>query len=73
MSSDDPYALLVCPMGKAPLRKDGDALICTNCGTRFAIKDEIPNMLIEEAALPDGCSTLAELPCVRTGAAKLDG
>ena len=40
-------------------------------GTRFAIKDEIPNMLIEEAELPPGCASLADLECVKTGKAKL--
>ena len=49
MLNDEFLSLLVCPMGKAPLRQDGDVLICTRCGTRFAIKDDIPIMLIEEA------------------------
>ena len=65
-------SLLVCPLGKAPLRREGDVLICTRCGPRFSIEDDIPNMLIEEAELPDACSALANLPCVRAGEAKLD-
>ncbi len=72
MVSEDLLALLVCPMGKAPLRREGDILICTRCGPRFAIKDDIPNMLIEEAELPPGCATLADLECVRSGDVKLD-
>ena len=72
MVSDELLALLVCPMGKAPLRREAESLICTRCGPRFTIKDDIPNMLIEEAALPDGCAGLAELPCVRSGEVKLD-
>ena len=72
MVNEELLALLVCPMGKAPLRREGDVLICTRCGPRFAIKDDIPNMLIEEADLPPGCSTLAELECVKSGAVKLD-
>ena len=52
MVSEDLLALLVCPMGKAPLRREGNTLICTRCGPRFEIKDDIPNMLIEEAELP---------------------
>jgi hypothetical protein len=60
-------------MGKAPLKREGDVLICTRCGPRFAIKDDIPNMLIEEAELPPDCGSLAELECVRSGAVKLDG
>jgi uncharacterized protein YbaR (Trm112 family) len=72
MVSEDLLSLLVCPMGKAPLRREGDVLICTRCGPRFAIRDDIPNMLIEEAELPEGCATLADLPCVQSGEARLD-
>ena len=72
MVSEDLLALLVCPMGKAPLRREGDTLICTRCGPRFAIKDDIPNMLIEEAELPDGLASLGDLECVRSGDAKVD-
>ncbi len=67
MVSDDLLALLVCPMGKAPLRREGDTLVCTRCGPRFAIKDDIPNMLIEEAELPPGCPSLENLDCVKSG------
>jgi hypothetical protein len=72
MVSEELMALLVCPMGKAQLRREGDALICSRCGPRFAIKDDIPNMLIEEAALPGGCASLKDLECVRSGDAKPD-
>ncbi len=73
MISEDLLALLVCPMGKAPLRLEGNSLICTRCGPRFTIADDIPNMLIEEAQLPPDCGSLADLECVRSGAAKIDG
>ena len=56
MVNDALMALLVCPLGKAPLRREGDTLICTRCGPRFSIDDDIPNMLIEEAELPSGCT-----------------
>ena len=73
MVSEDLLALLVCPMDqKSSLRREGDSLVCTRCGPRFAIRDDIPNMLIEEAELPDGCQALAELECVRSGDAKAD-
>ncbi|MDR3633091.1 MAG: hypothetical protein P4L84_04590 [Isosphaeraceae bacterium] len=72
MVNEELLALLVCPMGKAPLRREGDVLICSRCGPRFTIKDDIPNMLIEEAELPPGCGSLADLECVKSGAAKLD-
>jgi uncharacterized protein YbaR (Trm112 family) len=72
MISEELLALLVCPMGKAPLRREGNALVCTRCGPRFAISDDIPNMLIEEAELPAGCGSLHDLECVRAGDAKVD-
>ncbi len=72
MASEELLALLVCPLGKAPLRREGDSLICIRCGPRFAIKDGIPDMLIEEAELPQGCGTLGDLECVKSGVAKLD-
>jgi uncharacterized protein YbaR (Trm112 family) len=65
-------SLLVCPLGKAPLRLEGNTLVCTRCGPRFSIEDDIPNMLIEEAELPPGCRSLANLACVCDGDAKLD-
>ena len=43
--------ILVCPESKAPLVQDGDWLYSTDCWTRrrYAIRDGIPNMLIEES------------------------
>ena len=72
MLSKDLLDLLVCPLGHAPLRVEGEALVCTRCGPSFAIKDEIPNMLIEEATLPPGCVGLADLECVKAGDAQAD-
>ena len=67
MVSPDLLALLVCPMAKAPLRLEGETLVCTRCGPRFAIRDDIPDMLIEDAELPEGCRGLADLECVKAG------
>jgi hypothetical protein len=72
MLSEELIKLLVCPMGKAPLTREGERLVCSRCGTRFAINEDIPNMLIEEAELPAGCGTLADLDCVKSGDAKTD-
>jgi uncharacterized protein YbaR (Trm112 family) len=57
--------ILVCPMGKAELRLEENSLVCTRCGTRFRIEDDIPIMLIEEAELPPGITSIDELPCVK--------
>jgi uncharacterized protein YbaR (Trm112 family) len=72
MVREDLLALLVCPMGKVPLRREGDFLVCTRCGPRFAIKDDIPDMLIEDAELPSGCAALSDLECVRSGEVKVE-
>ena len=40
MVNEDLLALLVCPMGKAPLRREGDSLICTRCGTIVEFENE---------------------------------
>ena len=62
--------MLVCPLGKAELRLEGQKLICTRCGPAFKIVEGIPNLLIEEAELPEGIDSPEQLPCVREGAAK---
>ena len=67
MINEELLKLLVCPLGKVPLRLEGDTLVCSRCGPRFKIQDEIPNMLIDEAELPAGCASPAELDCVRCG------
>ena len=63
MIKDELLALLVCPLGRAPLRLEGESLVCTRCGLRYAINDGIPNMLYEEAELPPGVKSIAELAC----------
>ena len=55
--------ILVCPLGKAPLRLEGETLVCTKCGLTYSIEDGIPNMLIEEAKLPPGVTELKQLAC----------
>ena len=50
-------------MGKAPLRSEGETLVCTKCGLIYSIEGGIPNMLIDEAKLPAGVSELKELAC----------
>jgi LSD1 subclass zinc finger protein len=45
--------ILACPNCKTPvsLVKDGTALKCSQCNRVYAIKDEIPVMLIDEATI----------------------
>jgi uncharacterized protein YbaR (Trm112 family) len=43
--------ILVCPLCKGPLvhRKSQQELVCSPCRLAYAIKDDIPVMLVEEA------------------------
>lgn len=44
--------ILVCTKCRSLLIRDGDALVCVtpDCRMRYAILQEIPNMLVEDAA-----------------------
>jgi len=48
--------ILACPACKADVILKDDRIVCTKCGRRYPIKDDIPIMLIDEAELP-GTST----------------
>ncbi|MCC7422577.1 MAG: hypothetical protein IT428_20035 [Planctomycetaceae bacterium] len=43
--------LLRCPKSRSELVQDGDGLVCVdpNCRLKFAVRDNIPIMLIDEA------------------------
>ena len=70
MIKEELLALLVCPLGRAPLRIEGDSLVCTRCGLRYAVNDGIPNMLYEEAELPPGAKSIADLECSKVANAQ---
>ncbi|MBV8781252.1 MAG: Trm112 family protein [Phycisphaerae bacterium] len=59
----DPALLNVlrCPLTHSPLRQESDRLIAEVGGLSYPIRDGIPVMLVEEAALPPGVSSLDEL------------
>ena len=44
--------ILACPRCKVRVELAGDRLVCTRCGLRYRIEDDIPIMLIEEAEPP---------------------
>ncbi len=47
----DLESLLVCPGSRTPLLQEGDWLVCLNpdCRLKYAIRDDIPIMLVDEA------------------------
>lgn len=58
MSEVDPRLLeiLACPCPEhAPVRQEGDTIVCWRCDTTFPVRDGIPVMLLDEATPgPDG-------------------
>ena len=53
--SKDLLEILVCPLCKATLelKPDGSGLKCVQCHRVYAIRDDIPNFLIEEARVEE--------------------
>jgi uncharacterized protein len=47
-------AILVCPACGGRVRPDhpGDGLACESCGRVYPVRDDIPLMVVEEAAPP---------------------
>jgi len=56
----DLLEILRCPLTHSRLRQDGNFLIAELGGLAYPVRDGIPVMLIEEAKLPPGFSSLDE-------------
>ena len=52
--------LLVCPLTRSSLKLEGDCLVATVGGLRYPVRDGIPIMLVDEAQLPAGITSLDE-------------
>ena len=68
MSSTSPISLdanvlkiLRCPLTRSPLRLEDDFLVAEVGGLRYPLREGIPVLMIEEAQLPIGISSLLEL------------
>ena len=46
--------ILACPACKADVKLEGERIVCTKCGRRYPIRNDIPIMLIDEAETPPG-------------------
>ena len=53
--------ILACPACKSEVTQSGDFIVCSKCGRRYPIKDDIPIMLIDEAELPGSKNGGAQL------------
>jgi uncharacterized protein YbaR (Trm112 family) len=65
MISPDLLSILRCPMDPrraTPLTLENDHLVCPRCQLKYRIKDGFPVLIVEEAELPAGCTSLDELP-----------
>ena len=54
-------SVLRCPLTLSKLRREGDFLVAETGGLRYPIKNGIPQMLVDEATLPDDVTSLDEL------------
>ena len=52
--------MLRCPVTLSPVTLDGDTLVAEVGGLRYPVRNGVPVMLPEEAALPEGVADLDE-------------
>lgn len=62
-ASIDPHVLniLRCPLTRSKLRLEGEFLVAEVGGLQYPLRDGIPVLLVEEAQLPEGVASLADL------------
>jgi uncharacterized protein YbaR (Trm112 family) len=53
--------MLRCPLTRSRLRQEGDWLVAEVGGLSYPVREGLPVMLMEEAKLPAGVTSLAEL------------
>jgi uncharacterized protein YbaR (Trm112 family) len=66
MISSDLLQILRCPIDpkrQATLAVADQALECSRCRVRFAVRHGLPSLVAEEAILPEGCTNRDQLPC----------
>jgi uncharacterized protein YbaR (Trm112 family) len=76
MISPELLQILRCPLDparQARLTDEQTHLLCARCGLKFAIRDGLPNLVVEEAELPPGCEGREQLPCQRESEEGADG
>ena len=69
-------AMLRCPIDpvrNATLIDEETHLTCSSCRVRFRVRDGIPNLIADEAELPEGCTSLHQLPCRKSAIPRAGG
>lgn len=54
----DVLKIMRCPLTRSPLQQQGDVLVAQVGGLRYPIRNGIPILLIDEAKLPEGVTSL---------------
>ncbi len=49
MIDDELLEILACPACRGSVRREAGEIVCTKCGRRYPIRQEIPIMLEEES------------------------
>jgi uncharacterized protein YbaR (Trm112 family) len=57
---DSLLELVVCPVTRSKLRKEGEWLVSSEGGLKYPTKEGVPVLLPEAAVLPEGFKTLEE-------------
>jgi len=60
MIDEELLALLACPVCKAPVRLEGESLVCTTTGVRYPVEGDIPILLADRAQPPHPDDATAE-------------
>jgi uncharacterized protein len=66
MVTPEMLEILRCPMDprrEAMLVLEETRLLCSLCRLQYRIREGFPSLLVEEAALPEGCVSVKQLPC----------
>ena len=53
--------MLRCPLTRSRLRQEGEWLVAEVGGLAYPVREGLPVMLVEEAKLPPGVASLADL------------
>jgi uncharacterized protein YbaR (Trm112 family) len=76
MISKEFLEILRCPLdpSRSKLVASGDdQLLCERCALCFPIKNGFPILVIEQAQLPKGVESVAQLPCQQGERMKAEG